>query len=89
MIHDVYPKAAALAEDESLARAVSELIPKVHEFSTFLVHKLGLEDVGAHSRTASLSTRPATRSGSSGLATRPNGFVQGAGNRPGGTAACG
>ena len=48
MIHDVYSKAAALAEDESLARAVSELIPRVHEFSTFLVHKLGVEDVGAY-----------------------------------------
>ena len=25
-----------------------ELIPRVHEFSTFLVHKLGVEDVGAY-----------------------------------------
>ena len=48
MVHEVYPKAAALAEDESLARAVTELIPRVHEFSTFLVHKLGVEDVGAY-----------------------------------------
>ena len=48
MVHEVYPKAAALAEDESLARAVRELIPRVHEFSTFLVHKLGVEDVGAY-----------------------------------------
>jgi len=48
MVHEVYPKAAALAKDESLARAVRELIPRVHEFSTFLVHKLGVEDVGAY-----------------------------------------
>jgi L-lactate dehydrogenase complex protein LldE len=48
MIHEVYPKAAALAKDEGLARVVSELIPRVHEFSSFLVHKLGVEDVGAY-----------------------------------------
>ena len=73
MVHEVYPKAAALAEDESLARAVSELIPRVHEFSMFLVHKLGVEDVGAYFRTGSRSTRPATRSGSCGLATHLSG----------------
>ena len=79
MVHEVYPKAAALAEDESLARAVSELIPRVHEFSTFLVHKLGVEDVGAIFRTGSLSIRPATRSGSCGLAMHPSGSCAGCG----------
>ena len=46
MIHELYPKAAALAEDE--ARAVAELIPRVHEFSSFLLHQLKVEDVGAY-----------------------------------------
>ena len=48
MVDEDYPKAAALAEDESLARAVRELIPRVHEFSTFLVHKLGVEDMAPY-----------------------------------------
>src|SRR5438270_1955394 len=48
MVHELYAKAAALAEDEALARAVSELIPRVFELSTFLVHKLGVDDVGAY-----------------------------------------
>jgi L-lactate dehydrogenase complex protein LldE len=47
MVLDAYPKLAALAEDEALKRAVRDLIPRVNEFSTFLVQKLGLEDVGA------------------------------------------
>src|SRR3954447_14316583 len=38
MVHEIYPKAAALADDPGLARAVDELIPRVHEFSTFLVN---------------------------------------------------
>jgi L-lactate dehydrogenase complex protein LldE len=48
MVHEVYPNAAALVGDSGLARSVSELIPRVHEFTTFLVHKLGVEDVGAY-----------------------------------------
>ncbi|QEH34374.1 Lactate utilization protein A [Aquisphaera giovannonii] len=48
MVHELYPKAAALAEDERLARDVAALIPRVHEFTTFLVHVLGVEDLGAY-----------------------------------------
>ena len=48
MVHEMYPKLAALADDPGLARAVAELIPRVYEFSMFLVHKLGVEDVGAY-----------------------------------------
>jgi L-lactate dehydrogenase complex protein LldE len=48
MVHEIYPKAAELDDDPQLASAVSELIPKVYEFSSFLVNKLGIEDVGAY-----------------------------------------
>jgi L-lactate dehydrogenase complex protein LldE len=48
MVHELYPKLAELAQDAGLARAVAELIPRVFELSTFLVKKLGVEDVGAY-----------------------------------------
>lgn len=48
MIHEYYPKVAAQADDPALVRAVADLIPRVHEFSMFLLHKLGIEDVGAY-----------------------------------------
>ncbi len=48
MVHESFPKVAEMAEDESLARAVAELIPRVHDLSMFLVHELGIEDVGAY-----------------------------------------
>jgi L-lactate dehydrogenase complex protein LldE len=48
MVHELYPKAAVLAEDERLARAVEELIPRVFELSSFLVRRLGIDDVGAY-----------------------------------------
>jgi L-lactate dehydrogenase complex protein LldE len=48
MVHELYTKVAELAEDKGLARAVSVLIPRVFELSTFLVRKLGVEDVGAY-----------------------------------------
>jgi L-lactate dehydrogenase complex protein LldE len=48
MVHEMYPKAAALAGDPGLARAVEALTPRVFELSTFLVHELGVEDVGAY-----------------------------------------
>jgi len=48
MVHELYAKVAELAEDKGLARAVRELIPRVFELSTFLVRKLGVEDVGAY-----------------------------------------
>jgi L-lactate dehydrogenase complex protein LldE len=48
MVHEVYPKAAALAEDPRLVRDIDDLIPRVFELSTFLVQELGIEDVGAY-----------------------------------------
>jgi L-lactate dehydrogenase complex protein LldE len=48
MVRDLYPKAAELAGDPGLAEAVEALKPKVFDLSEFLVHKLGLEDVGAY-----------------------------------------
>jgi L-lactate dehydrogenase complex protein LldE len=48
MVHELYPKAAELAEDADLARDVRELIPRVHELTSFLVNTLGIEDVGAY-----------------------------------------
>jgi L-lactate dehydrogenase complex protein LldE len=48
MVHEIYSKVAELAEDDRLARAVRDLVPRVFELSTFLVHRLGIEDVGAY-----------------------------------------
>jgi L-lactate dehydrogenase complex protein LldE len=48
MVREMYPHAAALSGDDGLAKAVLELAPRVLELSEFLVHKLGLEDVGAY-----------------------------------------
>jgi len=48
MVHDQYPKVARLAGDEGLAVAAEALAPRVHEFSTFLVRELGVDDVGAY-----------------------------------------
>jgi L-lactate dehydrogenase complex protein LldE len=48
MVHELYPKAAALAEDEGLGRDVQALLPRVHELTSFLVDRLGIEDVGAY-----------------------------------------
>src|SRR4051812_32086541 len=48
MVRDLYPRAAELAEDRGLARAVGDLAPRVFELSEFLVNKLGVEDVGAY-----------------------------------------
>jgi L-lactate dehydrogenase complex protein LldE len=47
MVHDQYPRLAELAGDAQLAAGVRLLIPKVYEFSQFLVDVLGIEDVGA------------------------------------------
>ena len=46
LVRDVYPRLAA--DDPALARAVDALVPRVFELSEFLVHRLGLEDVGAY-----------------------------------------
>jgi L-lactate dehydrogenase complex protein LldE len=48
MVRDLYPRAAELAHDGRLGRAVAELSPRVFELTEFLVRKLGVEDVGAY-----------------------------------------
>lgn len=48
MIHEFYPKVAQLSGDKALIKHVDELIPRVFEFSQFLVNKLEVEDVGAY-----------------------------------------
>ncbi len=47
MMRDHYRKAAELAQDTKLAAEVEMLLPRVYEFTEFLVKKLGVEDVGA------------------------------------------
>ncbi len=48
MIRDLFPKVAELAGDNHLLRRIEEVTPRVYELSELLVHKLGLEDVGAY-----------------------------------------
>ncbi|MFO0908755.1 MAG: (Fe-S)-binding protein [Isosphaeraceae bacterium] len=48
MVHELYPKAAELAGDPGLARAVEAMIPRVYELSTFITQVLQREDVGAY-----------------------------------------
>jgi L-lactate dehydrogenase complex protein LldE len=48
MVRHLYPIAAELADDPTLADEVACLIPRVFELSEFLVNKLGIEDVGAY-----------------------------------------
>ena len=47
MVVDHYERLARLVDDEKLAEEVKTLIPRVHEFSTFVADELGVEDVGA------------------------------------------
>lgn len=47
MIRDYYTKAAQETGDSEFIADVAALIPRVYEFSEFLVKKLGVEDVGA------------------------------------------
>ena len=47
-VRDYYPRLAARAGDEGLARAVADVRPRVHEFTEFLVDVLEVEDVGAY-----------------------------------------
>ena len=47
MIRDHYLKAAAMDNDPALAREVEALLPRVFEFTEFLVRKLGIDDLGA------------------------------------------
>jgi L-lactate dehydrogenase complex protein LldE len=48
MMRDHYPKMAAEIGDAALIAEVSQLLPRVFEFSAFLIKRLGLEDVGAY-----------------------------------------
>ena len=48
MIRDHYPKLAREMNDPGLVADVDQLVPRVFEFSEFLVKKLGVEDVGAY-----------------------------------------
>jgi L-lactate dehydrogenase complex protein LldE len=48
MIRDHFGKAARMAGDEQLEAAVEEIAPRVFELTELLVHRLGVEDVGAY-----------------------------------------
>ncbi len=48
MIHDYYPRLAEMSGDSELEQEVADLLPRVREFSMFLVNELGVEDVGAY-----------------------------------------
>ena len=48
MVRELYPRAADLAGDDGLRRAVEQLTPHVFELSEFLVGKLAIVDVGAY-----------------------------------------
>ncbi len=47
MMRDHYEKAAQSAGDAQLLSDVQSLLPRIYEFTEFLVNKLGVEDVGA------------------------------------------
>ena len=47
MIRDHYLKAAIASRDQAFIAEVESLVPRVYEFSEFLVNKLGVTDVGA------------------------------------------
>ena len=48
MVRELYGRVAELAADPDLIAAIAALTPRVFEFSEFLVHRLGVEDVGAY-----------------------------------------
>ena len=48
MVREFYPKAAADVGDRTLAADIAALVPRVFELSEFLVHRLGVVDVGAY-----------------------------------------
>lgn len=48
MVREIYPLAAEWFGDTPLLTDVQALAPRVYELSEFLVHRLGLEDVGAY-----------------------------------------
>jgi L-lactate dehydrogenase complex protein LldE len=47
MVREAYPRLAAVAGDEQLARDAQQIIPRVHELTEYLVDVLGVENVGA------------------------------------------
>jgi len=48
MIRDQYPGLFEELGDEKLRRQFAALLPRVYEFSEFLIDKLGVDDVGAY-----------------------------------------
>lgn len=48
MVRELYPVAARELGDATLVERVEALVPRVYELSELLVHRLGLEDVGAY-----------------------------------------
>ncbi len=48
MIRELYPEVAQWTGDHALAKAVSDVSPRVYELSEFLVNRLGITDVGAY-----------------------------------------
>lgn len=48
MVREFYGRVAELADDRGLAAEVAALTPRIFELSEFLVHHLGVEDVGAY-----------------------------------------
>lgn len=48
MVREFYGRVAEISGDRRLAADVAALTPRVYELSEFLVHKLGVEDVGAY-----------------------------------------
>jgi L-lactate dehydrogenase complex protein LldE len=48
MVREFYPRAAEQSGDRRLAAGVAALAPRVFELSEFLVHQLGVVDVGAY-----------------------------------------
>src|SRR5438132_7537286 len=48
MVREIYPRAAEWFDDHQLAAEIAALTPRVYELTEFLVHRLGLEDVGAY-----------------------------------------
>ena len=47
MVREAYPRLAALAGDDDLARAAADVLPRVYELTEYLVDVLGVENVGA------------------------------------------
>jgi L-lactate dehydrogenase complex protein LldE len=47
MVREAYPRLAALAGDDGLAREAQAMLPRLYELTEYLVDVLGVEDVGA------------------------------------------